>query len=483
LIIRYRRKNTNIREDAQMRPDTLAVHGGFAGDSTTGATTVPICQTVSYCYKTAQELSDVFEGKAPGYIYTRIANPTTTALEARLTQLEDGIGCIATSSGMAAITSAVMALVKTGDRIIAATGIFGGTVSLFENVLRRFGVETILVDAADTGNFAKAVNDKTRLIFVETIGNPRMDVPDIPGIAEIAHKHNVPFVVDNTVTTPAVFRPADFGADIVVHSTSKFINGHGTAIGGAIIDTGNYDWRKGIFEDIKKLSERVGQLAYLAHLRNLIYRDLGGCPAPMNSFLMLQGLETLHGRMAKHCDNAEKLAQYLSDHPKVCWVDYPGLSGRFSDRVAKLFGGRGGGLLTFGLGDKEKAFRFIDSVELAKNLANLGDAKTLVIHPSSTIFHEFSIDDQKAMGVAEDMIRVSSFRADKMNLVVNGQNTNVVDDLMVSQLLVEQNVKIPDMVSVEVNGQMLKRSEFGSTILQDGDKVEFLHFMAGGKWD
>lgn len=391
-----------------MKSDTLSIHGGFAGDSDTGATAVPIHQTVSYAYRTAQDLADVFDGKAPGYIYTRIANPTTTALEARLTQLEDGIGCIATSSGMAAIASVVMGLVKTGDQIIAAAGIFGGTVSLFENTLERFGVETVLVDACDTNNFANAINDKTKLIFVETIGNPRMDVPDIPAIAEITHKANIPFVVDNTVTTPALFKPGEFGADIVIHSTSKFINGHGTAIGGAIIDTGNYNWKKGPFEDIRKRSEKVSQLAFLAHLRNLIYCDLGGCPAPMNSFLMLQGLETLPVRMIKHCENAKKLAQFLQEHPKVSCVSYPGLEdNKFYDRVVKLFGGQGGGLLTFGLGDKQKAFSCIDSLKLAKNLAHLGDAKTLVIHPASTIFHEFSAEENQKMGVTEDMVRVS----------------------------------------------------------------------------
>ncbi|MCP4258385.1 MAG: O-acetylhomoserine aminocarboxypropyltransferase/cysteine synthase [Planctomycetes bacterium] len=391
-----------------MKPDTLSIHGGFHGDSINGATAVPIHQTVSYAYKTAQELADVFHGKAPGYIYTRIANPTTTALEARLTVLEDGIGCIATSSGMAAIASVVMSLTRAGDEIIAATGIFGGTVSLFENTLGRFGVKTNFVDAVDTNQFAKAINDRTKLIFIETIGNPRMDVPDMPAIADIAHKANIPLVVDNTVTTPFLIRPVDFGADIVVHSTSKFINGHGTAIGGAIIDTGNYNWRKGAFNDIRDLSERVGQLAFLANLRNLIYRDLGGCPAPMNSFLMLQGLETLPGRMVKHDKNAWKLAQFLQTHPKVSWVNYPGLTNsKFNDRVTKLFAGRGGGLLTFGLGDKQQSFRFIDSLKLAKNLANLGDAKTLVVHPSSTIFHEFSISEQNKMGVTEDMVRVS----------------------------------------------------------------------------
>jgi len=391
-----------------MKTETLAIHGGFAGDPMSGATTVPVYQTVSYAHKTAQELADAFEGRMPGYIYTRIANPTTTALEARLAELEDGIGCIATSSGMAAVASAIMGLVRAGDQIVAATGIFGRTVSLFENTLSRFGVKTVFVDVADTKNFKKVTNAGVKLVFVETIGNPRMDVPDIPAISEMAHAANIPLVVDNTVTTPVLFRPGRFGADIVVHSTSKFINGHGTAIGGAIIDTGSYNWRKGAFDDIRHLSGKVGQLAFLLHLRNLIYRDLGGCPAPMNSFLMLQGLETLPGRMLKRCENAKRLAEFLQAHPKVSWVNYPGLANNpFHTRVAALFGGYGGGLLTFGLGDKQKTFRFIDALRLAKNLANLGDAKTLVVHPASTIFHEFSGDQQRAMGVTEDLMRVS----------------------------------------------------------------------------
>ncbi|MHC4115967.1 MAG: O-acetylhomoserine aminocarboxypropyltransferase/cysteine synthase family protein [Planctomycetota bacterium] len=391
-----------------MKADTLAIHGGFACDGGSGASAVPICQTVSYAYDTAQSLADAFAGRAPGYIYTRIANPTTAALESRLAEFEDGIGCIATSSGMAAIASAVMALVKAGDEIIAAAGIFGGTVSLFENTLSRFGVKTTFVDVAETSNFADALNDKTRLIFVETIGNPRMDVPDIVAVAEIAHGAGIPLIVDNTVTTPAVFKPGEFGADVIVHSTSKFINGHGTAIGGAIIDAGNYNWRQGPFEEIRDVSQRVGQLAFLWYLRNVIYRDLGGCPAPMNSFLLLQGLETLPGRMARHCENAQKLAEFLQSHPKVTWVNYPGLSkSPFRDRIDRFFGGLAGGLLTFGLGDEQRAFEFIDSVKLARNLANLGDAKTLVVHPASTIFHEFDADELGPMGVTAEMVRVS----------------------------------------------------------------------------
>jgi len=391
-----------------MKSGTWAIHGGFAGDRETGASAVPIYQTVSYAYKTAEELEDLFAGRSAGYIYTRIANPTTTALEARLAGLEDGIGCIATSSGMAAIASVVMALLEKGDRIVAARGIFGGTVSLFKKTLGRFGIETELVDADDTEQFRRSVEGGARLIFIETIGNPRMDVPDIPAIAEVAHGANIPLVVDSTVTTPVLVKPGAFGADIVVHSTSKFINGHGTAIGGAIVDTGNYDWSRGPFEQVRELAAKTGRLAFLAYLRNLVYRDLGGCPAPSNSFLMLQGLETLEARMARHCENARRLAEYLADNPRVEWVNYPGLAGsKFSARVRKLFAGRGGGLLSFGLADKKTAFAFIDSLKLARNTANLGDAKTLVIHPGSTIFAEFSESERKQMGVGADMVRVS----------------------------------------------------------------------------
>jgi O-acetylhomoserine (thiol)-lyase len=309
---------------------------------------------------------------------------------------------------MAAITTVLMGLLRAGDELVAASGIFGGTVSLFLNTLGRFDVKTTLVDAGQTDQFARAVNKNTKLIFVETIGNPRMDVPDIPAVADIAKTANIPLIVDNTVTTPFLIKPKEFGADIVIHSTSKFINGHGTAIGGAIIDTGNYNWSAGSFEDIKQLSKRAGELALLAHLRNLIYRDLGGCPAPMNSFLMMQGLETLSIRMQRHCTNTLRLAEYLKEHDNVHWVNYPGLAdSEFYDRTKKLFGGRAGGVLTFGLGDKKKAFKFIDSLKLARNLANLGDAKTLVLHPASTIFHEFSAEAKKQMDVTDDMVRVS----------------------------------------------------------------------------
>ncbi len=391
-----------------MRPETAAIHAGSVSTDQSGATTVPVYQAVAYAYPTADELADVFGGRAPGYLYTRIANPTSSVLEMTLAEMEQGIGCIATASGMAAITSVVMGLVRAGDEIIAAAGIFGGTISLFKNVLRRFDVRTHLVEAGDVDAVAQAVNEKTRLIFVETIGNPRMDVPDLRAIAEVAHRANLPLVVDNTVTTPILIRPGEFGADLVVHSTSKFINGHGTAIGGAIIDTGNYDWRNGPFPDTKRLAQSTGRLAFLSHLRNRICRDLGGCPAPMNSFLMLQGLQTLPMRMAGHCANAESLARFLSGHPEVSWVNYPGLpDSPYFDRASRQFGGRGGGLLTFSLGSRDRAFRFIAALKLARNMANLGDAKTLVIHPASTIFHEFGPEELRQMRIDEDMIRVA----------------------------------------------------------------------------
>ncbi len=390
-----------------MKKDTQSIHAGLTS-GISGATVPPVCQSVAFAYDTARELADAFEGKGPGYIYSRLGNPTNAALEARLTHLENGVGCIATSSGMAAISSVAMGLLKTGDEILAAKGIFGGTTSLFCNTLKRFGIETRLFDPAETDDACYRITDKTRLLFVESIGNPGMEVPDIPALAEAAHEKNIPFVVDNTAATPMLVRPGDLGADIVVHSTSKFINGHGTAIGGAIIDCGNYNWHAGIFEDIRRLSQTRGQLAFLWHLRNLIYRDLGGCPAPMNSFLMLQGLETLPARMKIICENAAELAKYLQRHPQISWVNYPALEdSRFKTRVDRIFGGLGGGLLTFGTGSKEKAFRFIDATELALNTTNLGDVKTLVIHPASTIFHEFGMEERQKMGVGEDMVRVS----------------------------------------------------------------------------
>jgi O-acetylhomoserine (thiol)-lyase len=387
---------------------TTALHGGYAGDGATGATAVPIYQTVAYAYRTARELEEAFAGTAPGYIYTRIANPTTAVLEARLAELEGGIGCVATASGMAAIASVATALLRSGDGILAARGIFGGTWSLFARTLARFGVTTRMESAADAGRFAAAITPRTRMVFVESVANPGMDVPDLSAIAREAHRAGLPLVVDATAATPFLCRPGEFGADLVVHSTSKFINGHGTAIGGAIIDTGAFDWTAGPFADLAELAKTAGRMAFLAGLRRLVYRDLGGCPAPMNSFLMLQGLETLGARMDLHCTNAARLAARLAETPGVAWVRYPGLPDDPAAAGAKaVLGGRGGALLTFGLGTRERAMRCIDALDLARNAANIGDVRTLVIHPASTIFREFNADERSAMGVSDDMIRVS----------------------------------------------------------------------------
>ena len=384
------------------------MHGGFVPDGASGSSAAPIHQTAAFAYPTAEGLSNAFSGRGPGYIYSRIANPTSSAFERRLAEMEGGVGCLSCSSGMAAIASVVMGLTRAGDHIVAANGIFGGTVSLFTKTLSRFGVKTTFVDSADVAAFRAAMEPETKLVFVETITNPRMDVPDLSAIAAVAHEAGVPLVVDSTVTTPVLVQPGKWGADIVVHSVSKFINGHGNSIGGAIIDTGNFDWRGGPFEDIAELAKRAGKLAFLAHLRTLIYRDLGCCPAPFNSFLHLTGIEGLALRMEAHCRNAQALAEYLDAHPKVKWVNYPGLeSSAYHETAKRLFGGRFGGVLTFGLGSAESAFQLIDQLSLAQNLANIGDSRTLVIHPASTIFHEFSAEERAAMGVFDDLVRVS----------------------------------------------------------------------------
>ena len=391
-----------------MDPETLALHGGYAPDPTTGDTVTPLHQTTAYAYATAGELSDCFAGRAPGHIYSRISNPTAAALERRLAELEGGVECLTCASGMAAISSVIMGLTRSGDHVLAARGIFGGTVSVLTRTLSRFGVRTTFVDADDPDAFAEAVEPTTRLIFLETITNPRMDVPDLAAIGAVARKAGIPLVVDSTVTTPALIRPGQWGADLVVHSLSKFINGHGNSIGGAAVDSGSYDWRNSPFDDVSALARRAGKLAFLAHLRTLIYRDLGCCPAPMNSYLHLIGLEGLPLRMEAHCRNALALAGFLAGHQKVRWVNYPGLPWSPNHELAtKQFGGRYGAVLTFGLGTEDAAFRFIDATRLAQNAANLGDSRTLIIHPASTIFLEFPPAEREALGAPADMVRVS----------------------------------------------------------------------------
>lgn len=365
-------------------------------------------QSATFAHSNAEGMADVFEGRAPGHVYTRNSNPTTVALESRLAELEGGVGCIATSSGMAALSTVMLGLLRPGDEMLSATGIFGGTVSLFQDILGPFGVRTRLLDAADNDTIRAAVSPATRVIFVETIGNPRMDVPDLSALADIAHASRAVLVVDSTLTTPALVQPGQWGADIVVHSTTKFINGHGTALGGAIIDTGRMEWANGPFDAIARFAEQQGPQGLLAYLRHYAYRDLGGCPAPWNSHQILQGLETLTLRMRVHSDNALRLAEMLSERKDVPWVNYPGLAGTpFHARVNTQFGGLAGGVLTFGLGDQRRAFAFLNALTNARLAANIGETHTLVIHPASTIFHEYAPDERLSMGVTDDMVRVS----------------------------------------------------------------------------
>jgi O-acetylhomoserine (thiol)-lyase len=373
-----------------------------------GEIEAPIFQTAAFGYASAEEMAEVFAGRVPGHVYTRLSNPTTLALERRLTAAEDGIGALATASGMAAIAATTLGLLRPGDEIIAAKGIFGGAVSFFRNVLGRLNIRAVFVDGADTAQVEASVTDRTRALFVETIGNPAMDVPDLPALGKLTRARNIPIIVDNTLTTPELVRPGEHGAALVIHSTSKFINGHGTAIGGAVIDTGRFDWSRGPFEDVAAIARKAGAHAFLAHLRSVIARDLGGCPAPQSSFLMLQGLDTLSLRLKVHCENALALARALADDPRVAAVGYPGLaSSPHFERAQRLFGGRAGAVLTLRLGSLARAFAFINALKRARRVANLGETRTLVLHPASTIFREYQPEDRLSLGVSDDLVRVS----------------------------------------------------------------------------
>ena len=389
------------------RFSTQLVHGGLE-PGPAGATAVPIVQSSSFAYPTAEDLEDVFRGRQMGQVYTRIGNPTTESLEKRLTLLDGGVAAIATSSGMAAITTAVMTIVRSGDEILSSSSLFGGTFSLFRDTLSNFGITTRFVDPTDLEGFKNAVNDRTRLIFVETIGNPKLDVPDIPALADIAHDAGLPIIVDATVTTPYLATGAALGADIIIHSTSKYLNGTGNSIGGVIIDRGIFNWNSSLFPHFELYYKKYRTFAFSARARKLIHKDVGACPAPMNSFLMTEGIQTLALRMERHCANALALARFFRSQANVAWVKYPGLEDSPDYPVAsRLYGGKYGGLVTFGTGDKASAFRVINRLGLAKNLANIGDAKTLVIHPASTICADYTSGEKELLGVTEDQIRVS----------------------------------------------------------------------------
>ncbi len=398
---------------------TRSIHAGHAPDSQTLSRAIPIYQTSSYVFEDTQHAADLFGLRKFGNIYTRIMNPTTDALEQRIAALEGGTAALAVASGQAAETLTVLTLAKTGDEIVASTDLYGGTVSLFTHTLSRLGIQVRYVPPNDIDAWERAVSDKTRAFFVETIGNPKLDIIDIGAIAEVGRRHGIPLVVDNTVTTPYLCRPIEHGAAVVVHSATKFIGGHGTSIGGLIVDAGNFDWEgSGRFPEFDapdpayhglKFVETFGDLAFILRARVLGLRDMGAAMSPFNAWLFLQGLETLHLRMERHSSNAHEVARFLAGHGCVAWVRYPGLASAETAHLKDKYLPWGqGALVGFGIkGGQEAAVKFIESLKLVSHLANIGDAKSLVIHPASTTHEQLTEEEKRAAGVSPDFVRLS----------------------------------------------------------------------------
>jgi len=395
--------------NGKRRFDTQVVHAALTPEEWKSATQAPIFQTAAHRFDTAEELSDVFAGRKPGFIYQRLRNPTNQTLEKRMAQLEGGLDAVVTGSGMAAITDSLLAICRAGDEIVSGNSLFMSTFLLFNNVFRKFGIMVRLVESADLNAWKAAVTDKTKVLFAETIGNPKMDVPNIRQIAELAHANRAPLVVDNTLATPYLFRPFEHGADIVVHSTTKYLNGHGSAAGGVVIDSGRFDWPADKYPDFGIFKERKGKLAYIDKVWREIHINFGTSQAPLHSYLTLIGLETLALRMERHQSNAIKVAEFLERNRKVKWVNFPGLPASPAHETAKAqFAGKGyGALLTFGMEDEKACFEFIRRLKLVYHLANLGDCKTLAIHPWSSQYVTFAEDSRRANGITPDLLRVS----------------------------------------------------------------------------
>jgi len=398
--------------------ETLSLHAGQAPDPATGSRAVPIYQTTSYVFRDTEHAANLFALKEPGNIYTRIMNPTVDVFEQRIAALEGGVGALATASGMAAITYAILNIAGSGDEIVTSSSLYGGTFNLFSTTLPKLGVKVKFVDASDPDNFRQAITDKTKAVFAETIGNPKMDVLDIEAVANIAHEAGLPLIIDNTFATPYLCRPFEFGADIVVHSATKFIGGHGTSIGGVIVDSGNFNWKNGKFPGLTepdpsyhgvRYADDIGPAAYIIKARVQLLRDTGAAISPFNAFLLLQGIETLPLRMERHSENALKVAQFLDQHEAVEWVNYPGLpNNAYYDAAQKYLPKGQGAIFTFGIkGGVEAGRKLIDSVKLFSHLANVGDAKSLIIHPASTTHQQLSEEEQRASGVTPEMVRLS----------------------------------------------------------------------------
>jgi O-acetylhomoserine (thiol)-lyase len=415
----------------QQHFDTVAIHGGHGGDPTTKARAIPIYQTTSYTFDDSDHAARLFALQEFGNIYTRIMNPTSDALEQRITQLEGGVGALALASGQAAVIFSILNLAQAGDHIVSSSSLYGGTYNAFMHTLPKFGIEATLVDPSKPENFSAAIQENTKAIFAETIGNPKVDVLDIEAVAQIARAAKLPLIVDNTLATPYLLRPFEWGANIVVHSATKFIGGHGTSIGGLLVDGGNFDWAaSGRFPGFTEpdpsyhgvsYTASFGNLAYIIKARVQLLRDLGSALSPFNAWMFLQGLETLGLRLERHSQNAQKVAEYLKAHPDVIWVSYPGLPDHHSHARAKKYLPNGqGAILTFGIkGGAPAAKAFIDSLKLFSLLANVGDAKSLVIHPSTTTHQQLTVVQQIESGVTEDMIRLSVGIEDARDIIAD----------------------------------------------------------------
>ncbi len=409
-----------VEETKKMKVETLALHGGQTADPVTGSRAVPIYQTTSYQFKNTDHAADLFALKEFGNIYTRLTNPTNDVLEKRIALLEGGAGALAVASGQSAIALALLNIAQAGDEIVSADNLYGGTYNLFHYTFKKMGITVKFVKSNDLDAFQGAITPRTKALYAESIGNPKLDIADLEGVAEVAHKNRIPFVLDNTVS-PYLLRPFNFGADVIVYSATKFIGGHGTSLGGLIVDSGKFDWTQGNFPTITdpdpsyhglefaKALAPLGNIAFIVKARVCLLRDLGPAMSPFNAFLFLQGLETLHLRMPRHSENALAVANYLEKNPHVAWVNYPGLDSSVEKtRVKKYLPGGCGAIIGFGIkGGAKAGKRFIDSLQLISHLANIGDAKSLAIHPATTTHQQLTPEEQIATGVTSDFIRLS----------------------------------------------------------------------------
>jgi O-acetylhomoserine (thiol)-lyase len=403
-----------------MRPETIAVHGGYTPDPTTKSVAVPIYQTTSYAFDSAQHGADLFDLKVQGNIYTRIMNPTSDVLEKRIAELEGGIGALALASGSAAVTYAILTIAGSGDNIVSSGALYGGTYNLFAHTLPQFGIEVRFADYSDPAQFERLIDSRTKAVFCESIGNPLGNITDFAAIAAIAHRHGVPLIVDNTVPSPYLCRPFDHGADIVVHSLTKYLGGHGNSIGGVLVDSGKFPWaeHKARFPRLNEpdvsyhgvvYTEALGAAAYIGRARVVPLRNMGAAISPFNSFLILQGIETLAVRMDRICENTLAIAKFLQAHPAVGWVNYAGLPDHPQHALAQRYmGGRASGILTFGVkGGRAAGEKFLDALKLVIRLVNIGDARSLATHPASTTHRQLSPAELAKAGVSEDMVRLS----------------------------------------------------------------------------